>query len=273
MAGVRLEPDRSATGFPQQQSQIDQGIQLAMCRSRTRAGLTGDLAQVKPFVGMPEYVSKQPGPGTAEQGIRQRRDRCRSHIENKCTQTENILQHLDRTGPPGWRMVYALPPMDRNCRVMVLLDRSHPAKGGREGIIGCGFSQTCRRRVEAPALAIPIPWIPEFALSQSGLDCPLLDADKQPDRRNSAGRYCRSEDDPKGIESGFHHEDKSNGGVSGVERNSHHLWIGEDIRADRCAPLAPSARTPESASPHPDALARNIAIRDPDGTRLQRRTA
>ncbi len=101
MLRIRLEAHRRAAGFPQQQPQVDQGIQFAMCRSRTRAGFTGNLAQVKPFVGMPQDVRKQSRPGAPEQGIRQGGIRLRSHIENKCTQTENRLQSRARPCPAG----------------------------------------------------------------------------------------------------------------------------------------------------------------------------
>ena len=57
MRSIRLEPHGCSARLAKHQSEIDQGIQLAMRRSRARAGLARDLAQVKPFIGMPKGMS------------------------------------------------------------------------------------------------------------------------------------------------------------------------------------------------------------------------
>lgn len=51
--GIRLEPDSGAVGFAQQQSKIDQGLQLAMRGTGTGPRLPLDLAQMKPLIRVP----------------------------------------------------------------------------------------------------------------------------------------------------------------------------------------------------------------------------
>jgi hypothetical protein len=52
--GIRLETDRRFIRLPQYQSQVHHYAEFPMRRARTHAGFAGDLAQMKPFIGVPE---------------------------------------------------------------------------------------------------------------------------------------------------------------------------------------------------------------------------
>lgn len=92
MVGVCLEADCGAIRFATQQPEVHQRLQLPMGRSRARSGLPGDLAQVKPLVGMPQNIGEQCGASATKQGVGERFKPGCSHVENKCTQYENALQ-------------------------------------------------------------------------------------------------------------------------------------------------------------------------------------
>lgn len=68
---VRLEADGGTAGFAQQQPEIDQGLQFAVRGTGTGTGVSGNLSQVKPFIGMSENMPEQSGTGAPEQRIRE----------------------------------------------------------------------------------------------------------------------------------------------------------------------------------------------------------
>lgn len=69
MYRVRLEAHGSTAGFAQQQPEIDQGLQFAVRGTGAGTRVSGDLTQVKPFIGMSENISEQTGAGAPEQRI------------------------------------------------------------------------------------------------------------------------------------------------------------------------------------------------------------